>query len=175
MYFATLISKSTFADSAFLSLLQAFYRRNGFETEFGIKGGLEAVLKEFWEAYFTKKDANNLVYMVWTWEHADIGMQPNYANDAQIKQSQIQDLNRNQQSDESFRKACETIQAKTVIMPCRTDLYFPPEDSQIEQQFMGSSKAKLKVIESDFGHWAGFNIEKDTKFIDDCLYDLLQQ
>lgn len=111
--------------------------------------------------------------MAWTWEHADIGMQPRYALEKQIKASQVDDLVRDQDADESFQKALTAIQAKTLIMPSRTDLYFPPEDSQIEQQFMGG-KAALKVIESDFGHWAGFNIEKDTRFLDDNLYELLQ-
>jgi homoserine acetyltransferase len=153
---------------------QAFYRRGGFKTDFGISGGLETVLKEFWEGYFTKKDANNLVYMCWTWEHADVGMQERYASKDVIKASSTSDLDRNEDSDKAFEKAMKAITAKTVIMPGRTDLYFPPEDSELEQQLMGD-KAELKVIESDRGHWAGFNIDEDTKFIDDCLYDLLQK
>jgi homoserine acetyltransferase len=153
---------------------QAFYRRGGFKTEFGIDGGLETILKEFWEAYFTKKDANNLLYMLWTWEHADVGMQDKYASAVQIKQSRVEDLVRDKDSDESFQKALSSIKAKTVILPSQTDLYFPPEDSEIEQQHIGSN-VKLTVIPSDAGHWAGFNMEKDTKFLDNCLYELLQQ
>ncbi|UZJ55775.1 hypothetical protein CBS101457_005095 [Exobasidium rhododendri] len=153
---------------------QDFYRRNGFLTEFGIKGGLETVLVEFWEAYFTKKDANNLLYMAWTWSHADIGMQEKYATTAQLQQHQANDLIREKETHDSFEKALQAITAKTIIMPSRTDLYFPPADSDVEQKLMGD-KAELKVIESDRGHWAGFNIEEDAKFIDECLYKLLQE
>ena len=39
---------------------------------------------------------------------------------------------------------------------------------------MGSN-AKLTVIPSDAGHWAGFNMDKDTKFLDESLYELIQQ
>jgi homoserine acetyltransferase len=154
---------------------QAYYRRDGFRTEFGIQGGLEAVLKEFWEAYFTQKDANNLLYMLWTWQHADIGMQEKYANKVQLQQHQAADLQRDEETDDSFKRALQAITAQTIIMPSRTDLYFPPEDSELEQKIMGSDKAELKVIESDRGHWAGFDREEDTKFLDDCLYNLLEQ
>lgn len=154
---------------------QAFYREDGFRKEFGITGGLENIMKEFWEAYFCAKDANNLLYMIWTWEHADIGMQPAYASEAKIKASHAETLDRDQHSDEAFEKALKAIKAKTVIMPGETDLYFPPADSQKEQEIMGPNQAELKVIPSIAGHWAGFNMEKDTIFLDDAIYELLQQ
>ena len=151
---------------------QGFYRRDGFRTEFGIKGGLEAVMREFWEAYFTKKDANNLLYMLWTWEHADIGLQDKYASAEQVTKGLADDLHRDDASDASFAAALKAITAKTVVMPGRTDLYFPPADSEHEVELMGAH-AELKVIESDRGHWAGFNVDEDTAFLDDCLYALL--
>jgi homoserine O-acetyltransferase len=39
------------------------------------------------------------------------------------------------------------------VSPGRTDLYFPPEDSEIEVSLM--KHAKLAVIESCWGHIAG--------------------
>ena len=60
-------------------------------------------------------------------------------------------------------------------MPCRTDLYFPPEDSELEVSQM--PHAELRPIESIWGHLAGgpgFNPE-DTKFVDDTLKELLSQ
>lgn len=153
---------------------QPFYRRNGFKTEFGIEGGLENIMKEFWEAYFTKKDANNLLYMLWTWEHADIGMQePFTPKEAIVSSYQSETLHRDEKDDEAFAKALKSIKAKTFIMPSRTDLYFPPEDSEYEWQTMGNT-AELRVIESDAGHWAGYDMEKDTRFLDEAIYELLQ-
>lgn len=132
-------------------------------------------MKDFWETYFTKKGANNLLYMIWTWEHADVGAQHRYASKEQIKlHSTTDDLNPKKDSQASFEQALNVIEAKTVILPSRTDLYFPPENSEEEAKIMGK-RAELKVIESDRGHWAGFNIEEDTKFLDDCPYKLLQE
>jgi homoserine acetyltransferase len=47
------------------------------------------------------------------------------------------------------------IKAKTLVLPCKTDLYFPPEDSEIEMQNMRDGIGELKVIPSIWGHWAG--------------------
>jgi homoserine acetyltransferase len=47
------------------------------------------------------------------------------------------------------------IKAKTLVLPCKTDLYFPPEDSEIEVQNMRDGVGELKVIPSIWGHWAG--------------------
>jgi homoserine O-acetyltransferase len=49
----------------------------------------------------------------------------------------------------------QAIKAKALIMPAKTDLYFPPEDSEIEVQNMRPGIGELKVIPSIWGHWAG--------------------
>ncbi|GIT13818.1 MAG: hypothetical protein CM1200mP35_06380 [Chloroflexota bacterium] len=58
-------------------------------------------------------------------------------------------------------------------MPSQTDQYFPPEDNQIEVQYM--SNAEVRVIPSIWGHGAGGPGRNpvDTKFIDDNLKELL--
>lgn len=58
------------------------------------------------------------------------------------------------------------------MSPCRTDLYFPPEDSEIEVSLM--KHAKLAVIESIWGHIAGAgDNEEDNKFVEKEVQELL--
>ena len=130
---------------------QAFYRE---ETYLKIGySSLEDYLVAFWEGRRLGSDANNLLAMVWTWQNADISANPKYGGD--------------------FKKALGAIKAEAIVMPCRTDLYFPPEDNELEVRQMPN--AELRPIESIWGHLAGgpgFNPE-DTKFIDDSLKELL--
>jgi homoserine O-acetyltransferase/O-succinyltransferase len=102
---------------------------------------------------FLNVDANNLLAMLATWQAADVS-----AND---------------QFDGNFAKALGAIKARAFVMPCRTDLYFPPEDSEIEVGLMPN--AELRVIPSIWGHAAGaLGINKpDAAFIDNCLKELL--
>lgn len=67
-----------------------------------------------------------------------------------------------------------TIAARGLIMPCKTDLYFPPEDSENEVAAMGD-KATLVVIPSIWGHKAGGGAnEIDTQFIADHVRKFLE-
>lgn len=45
-----------------------------------------------------------------------------------------------------FVRALESIKARVLLMPSRTDLYFPPEDSAEEVKHL--KRGELKVIES---------------------------
>jgi homoserine acetyltransferase len=54
-----------------------------------------------------------------------------------------------------FKKAMQGIKAKTLVLPSKTDLYFPPEDSEIEVQNMRDGVGELNVFPSIWGHWAG--------------------
>ena len=58
-------------------------------------------------------------------------------------------------------------------MPGRTDLYFPPEDNELE--VMQVPNAELRPIESIWGHLAGGPgaNEADTKFVEDAIRELL--
>lgn len=100
------------------------YRELGFNT-------LEDLLVD-WEEDHCRWDANNLLAKLDTWQQADISKHSNFNGD--------------------FNQAMSAITARTLIMPCRTDLYFPPEDSEVEVAAMGN--AELRVIESDWGHCA---------------------
>lgn len=109
------------------------------------------------------QDANNLLYHVHTWRHGDIGSLPQYAGASKrdvLKSSGGRFGARgngellNEEDEKAFERALRGIKAKTLIMPCKTDLYFPPEDSEIEHQIMGKVTSELKLIDSIWGHWA---------------------
>jgi homoserine O-acetyltransferase len=91
--------------------------------------------------------------MLWTWQNGDISDNELYNGD--------------------FRKALGAIKAKAYVMPGRTDLYFPPEDSEFEVAHMPN--AKLIVFESVWGHFAGGpgTSPVDVKFLDEKLKELL--
>ncbi len=131
-------------------LSQAFYRQQVYLQQ-GYSS-LEDYLVEFWEGFFLKKDANNLLTMLWTWQNGNIGKTPG--------------------CDGDFEKALSTIEAKAIVMPATMDLYFPPEDNAYEVKFMPN--AEFCPIESVWGHFAGGGVNPaDTQFIDRQLKKLL--
>ena len=89
---------------------QAFYREEVY-LKIGYSS-LEDYLVDFWEGRRVGSDANDLLAMIWTWQHADISANPVYQGD--------------------FKKALGAIKAKAIVMPGKTDLYFPPEDNEAE-------------------------------------------
>lgn len=133
-------------------LSQSFYR-----AELDIKAlgysSLEDFLVAFWEGFFLPKDANNLLTMLWTWQHGDIADNELYKGD--------------------FKKALGAIKAKAYVMPGQTDLYFPVADSEIEVANMPN--AKLIPIPSIWGHFAGGpgTNPEDVKFLDAKVKELL--
>lgn len=131
---------------------QAFYRQELDLKALGYSS-LEDFLVAFWEGFFLPKDANNLLTMLWTWQNGDISDNEFYNGD--------------------FRKALGAIKAKAFVMPSRTDLYFPPEDSEFEVAHMPN--ATLIVYESVWGHFAGGpgTSPVDVKFLDEKLKELL--
>jgi homoserine O-acetyltransferase/O-succinyltransferase len=115
---------------------------------------LEDFLVSFWEGFFLKKDANNLLTMLWTWQHGDLSATPGFNGD--------------------LERALGAIRAKAIVMPAEKDLYFPPEDNAYEVRHMPD--AELRVIPGVWGHFAGGGVNPtDTKFIDDSLKELLAQ
>lgn len=130
---------------------QAFYRERVYE---GMGySSLEDFLVAFWEGFFLPKDANNLLTMLWTWQHGDIGATPGFDGD--------------------FERALGAIRARAIVMPGQTDLYFPPEDSEYEVRHMPN--AEYRPIPSIWGHFAGGGLNpEDTEFIDASLKELLE-
>ncbi len=130
---------------------QAFYWDRVY-TEMGFSD-LEDFLVAFWEGFFLDdRDANNLLTMLWTWQHGDIGQTPGFDGD--------------------HVKALQSIKARTIALPAEKDLYFPPEDEEYAVSHMPN--AELRVIPGVWGHFAGGGANPvDIKYIDDVLKELL--
>ncbi|MGJ3249165.1 MAG: alpha/beta fold hydrolase [Elainellaceae cyanobacterium] len=129
---------------------QAFFR-DGLYQQLGFDSA-EALLR-FWEDDHLTWDANDLLAMLWSWQHADISDNPLYKGD--------------------FQAALQSIRARAIVMPAATDLYFPPEDSEIEVTHMPN--AELRVIPSNWGHCAGGPDRNpvDTAFVEAAIKDVL--
>lgn len=131
-------------------LSQAFYRERlyedlGFET-------VDDFLVGWWEARYAGADPNNMIAMMDTWKRSDISDCDAYGGDIDA--------------------ALGAITARTFVMPCRTDLYFPPEDNEVETAKIPN--AEMRPIESVWGHLsAGGANADDTAFIDAQLKELL--
>ncbi|KYK61150.1 homoserine acetyltransferase family protein [Drechmeria coniospora] len=113
---------------------QAFYRERLYETALGYKN-LEDFMVNYWESWALSKDPENMLTMLHTWQAADCSNQAPY--------------------DGNFKLAMQSIKAKTFVLPGKTDLYFPPEDSEDEVKFMSNGIGKCIPFPSIWGHWAG--------------------
>ena len=132
-------------------LSQAFYRERHFEA-MGF-ATVDTFLKDFWETRYQAADANDLLSMLTTWRASDVSSTTAHGGDLAV--------------------ALGAITAKTMVMPGRTDLYFPPEDNDIEVAMI--SGAECRVIPSVYGHFAGGGANpEDVAFIDAALRELLE-
>lgn len=125
--------------------MQELWRELGFSS-------LEDFLVGFWEGFFLQKDANNLLAMLWSWQHGDISDNPVFKGD--------------------FTKALGAIKARAIVMPAERDLYFPVADNEWEVSHMPN--AECRPIPGVWGHFAGGGSSPvDTRFIDTALKELL--
>lgn len=92
----------------------------------------EEFVQNFWEPFFLKCDANDLLSQLWTWEHGDISDTPDFGGD--------------------FDAALRAITARTTILPVDLDRYFPPVDAEYEASRMPNGECR--VVRSDWGHMA---------------------
>jgi homoserine O-acetyltransferase len=128
---------------------QDFFREQEYR-KMGVASVEDAV--RFMEGLFLRRDANDLLAMLSTWQHADLSANPIYKGD--------------------FAAALGAIRARALVMPCETDLYFRVRDNQIEVEQMPN--AQLRTIPSIWGHAAGAGINPaDTAFIETALRELL--
>jgi homoserine O-acetyltransferase/O-succinyltransferase len=129
---------------------QAFFRERLYE-RLG-HASPEALLRA-WEAAHLGYDARDLLCVLDTWQRADISDNPTFEGD--------------------LPRALRAIQARAIVMPCSTDLYFPPEDSRLEVEHLRNGE--LRLLESKFGHVAGGpnRIAEDTAFVEDAIRELL--
>ena len=93
---------------------------------------------------------------------------------AQIRTWEAADISHNARFEMDFPAALKAITARAIVMPSRTDLYFPPEDSEIEQSYMPN--AELRVMPSIWGHRGGSpgSDVADIAFFEAAITDLLE-
>ena len=113
------------------ALSQAFYRERLYEG--AGYSSLEDFLVRNWEANFLRRDAHDLLASLETWKQSDISDNPVHEG--------------------NLDRALGSIRARAIVMPCRTDLYFTPEDSEAEAALMPN--AEYRPIDSIWGHRAG--------------------
>lgn len=113
---------------------------------------LEDFLVGYWEGHFLQRDANDLLAMLWTWQHADVSQTPGCGG--------------------SLEDALHRIRAPLIQMPGQEDLYFAPEEDEWAGQFITGSQ--FRPIPSIWGHFAGIGANlSDTEFIDTAVQELL--
>ena len=133
------------------ALSQTFYRREmwrglGFSS-------LEDFLVRSWEANFLRRDRDDLLAQLRTWQQGDIADNDLYKGD--------------------LAKALAGITAKVLLMPSATDLYFQTDDNREELPHL--KDAKLVEIPTVWGHRGGNprGIAEETAFIDEQVKALL--
>lgn len=130
---------------------QEWYRRELYK-QFGHQT-VEDHLRNFWEAFFSAQDANNLIAQAVTWQNNNVGSTAGFNDD--------------------HEKALRSIKAKVLYMPCQTDLYFPPQYAAYEAQFIPN--VKLVPIDSVWGHIAGLGINApDNDFLNRTIDEFLR-
>jgi homoserine O-acetyltransferase len=115
---------------------------------------MEDLLIDWENDHVENWDANNLLAKLATWQASDISVGPLYNG--------------------NFKMALKAIRAKTILMPCTQDLYFPPEDNAIEASYI--LNAELRPFDSPFGHCAA-NPGNDSDFeisLERAIGDLLE-
>jgi homoserine acetyltransferase len=131
----------------------------------GFRDVEEFIVKASEEA-FVSWDAEDLLVLGRMWQMGDVGrVVPG-------EEMEVATLGGGVGDDEMFRKALASVQADVLVMPCRTDQYFPPEDSEIEVKYL--KKGTFAPIESIWGHLAGAGMnERDTKWMNGRIASFL--
>lgn len=120
---------------------QSFYR-NGLYRQLGYES-LMALMEDWAEDHAKNWDANDLLCKLATWQKGDVSAGPFFNGD--------------------LNSALRSIRARCILMPCTQDLYFPPEDNEIEAGLIPG--AVFAPYTSDFGHCAA-NPGNDPGFAD---------
>jgi homoserine O-acetyltransferase len=110
---------------------QSFYREELYRQLDA--SSVEDFLVSHWEARFLKRNADDLMAMLWTCQNADVSANELYRGD--------------------LDKALGAVRARTLVMPSESDLYFPVEDARREVARI--PQAELVPIPSIWGHRAG--------------------
>ncbi|KAL8753364.1 MAG: hypothetical protein Q9184_005444 [Pyrenodesmia sp. 2 TL-2023] len=128
----------------------AWFRERKFES-MGFDN-VESFIQAEWEDSFESWDAEDLLILARMWQAGDVGKT---------------------REDGDYLKALEGIEAKVLVMPSRTDTYFPPEDSETEVKHL--KHGELAVMETVWGHMAGGGAnEDDTHWMNDTIASFLR-
>lgn len=93
-------------------------------------------------------------------------------NIAKTARGEISSLGCTVDDDEALHEALGNIKCPFLLLPCRHDQYFRPEDNEIEMKYL--KHGKLEVIESVWGHLAGGGLNPaDTAFMGEKIGELL--
>ena len=112
----------------------------------------QEVLDKLWKTIYYKRDANDLLAMIRTWQEHDIS--------------------NNEKFNGNIEQALSSIKANVVLMPGINDLYFPPEENKEELKSL--KNGKLEIIPSNYGHYAGAaKSEEDLDFVNNQIKTLL--
>ena len=115
-------------------------------------GSLPEFLSGFWEQRYSRRDPNNLLALLRTWQLNDVGATPERGG--------------------SLVSALGSIKAKATVMAAQTDLYFTPADIEAEAQLIPG--ARFRLIPTAWGHMAGSGLSPtDALFIQDEIKALL--
>lgn len=79
-----------------------------------------------------------MLVMLYTWQAGDCSDQEPYNGD--------------------FGAAMQGIKAKALVLPGKTDLYFPPEDSEIEVENMRKGVGKCIPFPSIWGEYPYYHL-----------------
>ena len=111
---------------------------------------LDDFIINFMFAYFAPMDPNDLLCMAWKWQRGDVS----------------------RHTDGDLRAALGRIKAKTFVMPMSSDMFFPPDDCQVEWRLIPD--AEFRPIKTIDGHLALFGADANAiAQIDKNLNDLL--
>ncbi|CAL1706471.1 unnamed protein product [Somion occarium] len=151
---------------------QTWFRRKGYLYD-GKYSDLNNWLHAEWEdGFLAIWDANDLLTLLETWQFGDVSKLDCLST---LDSSLTREGGSLTGGDGDLVGVLGRIKAKALIMPCKTDLYFPPEDSENEVAAMKNTDAKLVVIPSDWGHMAGGGSNDiDDKFIKDEIIKFLE-
>lgn len=110
---------------------------------------------------YLSQDADDLLALARMWQMGDVGT-------VIPGETELSQLGGGTGDDEQYKKALASIKAKVLLMPGRTDQYFPPDDSEIEVKYLHHST--LTPIESIWGHVAGGGLNpEDVKWMNEQI------
>jgi len=130
---------------------QSFFREKAYKI-LGFQN-VEELLVDWENDHVSNWDANNLLTKLLTWQKGDISVGEKYKG--------------------NFIEALKSIKAKTIIIPCSHDLYFPPADNEFEVKYINNSE--LRTYDSIWGHCVA-NPGNNKSFeiaLDQAVNDLL--